>query len=323
MSLRFNSGHFSGEKRGRIIALMFIFIDIGMMSFTLVYYKAFTGSMRFDKLMIVVTCFNAFVYLFCMIFLRSSTSDISEITVEKEELQSENFTYQPIDADNLKEQSFWELLLSMDYQLLAILCSSTFAVSFLLTNNLTVLTREEGLSSFDLIITLLYPSLVIIAALLFSLISDKAKHRLSRISFINIGGLCLCISSILNAFISTNRAVVVTAVVFGAAGTGIVYTIGPTTMSEMIHIDNFMRNWGLVMLMRAILIIILHVIFGSLYDMELKTADAIFCKGLHCTRYGYVVTGGVALVAIGLGICLIVRRNRKIRELIKCFDKHE
>jgi MFS family permease len=258
-----------------------------------------------------------------MIFLRSPTSDISGITVEKEELQSENFTYQPIDADNLKEQSFWELLLSMDYQLLAILCSSTFAVSLLLSNNLTVLTREEGLSSFDSIITLLYPPLVIITALLFSLISDKAKHRLSRISFINIGGMCLCISSILNAFISTSRTVVVTAVVFGAAGTGIVYTIGPTAMSEMFHIDNFMRNWGLVMLMRAILIIILHVIFGALYDMELKTADAMFCKGLHCTRYGYVVTGGVALVAIGLGICLIVRRNRKIRELIKCFDKHE
>lgn len=323
MALRFNATHFADDKRGRVIALMFVFIDLGMICFTLIYYRAFDTSNRFQSLMIVLVSFNAAVYVFCMIFLRSPNSTVTEMTVEKCELQRPDFNYQPIDKDSdVHEQSFRELLVTLDYHLLAWFCSSTFAVSLLLSNNMTTLTREENLSSFDTMITLLYPSLVITTALTFSVISDKTKHCFSRTMFLVMGGICLSFSSILNAFLSSNEAVVVTAVVFGALGTGIIYTIGPTTMSELFHIENFMRNWGLVMLMRAIFIIILHLIFGAMYDLE-SGEGVLFCKGLHCTRNGYVLTFGVAVVAVGLSIGLIIRRNIKAREFIRCLGKRD
>ncbi|XP_052092625.1 uncharacterized protein LOC127729044 isoform X1 [Mytilus californianus] len=310
MALRFNATHFAEDKRGRIMAMMFIFIDIGMISFTVIYYKALPAATRLEGFLIVVVSFNAAVYIFCMIFLRNTPSNIGEITVAKEEPHSSNFKYEAMDTENaLSEKSFSELLCTIDYQLLAWMCSSAFAVSLLLSNNMTVLTKELDLTSIDTVITIMYPPIVIVAALVFSLASDKLKHTLTRTSFLIAGVVCLAISSILNAFLSSGKGVVITAVVLAAVGTGIVYTIGPTAMSEVFHIDNLMRNWGLVMLLRAVLIIILHLIFGEIYDLEVSSDASMFCKGLHCTRYGYLLTFGVAVIAVGLGIILIIRNN--------------
>lgn len=310
MALRFNATHFAEDKRGRIMAMMFIFIDIGMISFTVIYYKALPAATRLEGFLIVVVSFNAAVYIFCMVFLRNTPSNIGELTIAKEEPHSSNFKYEAMDAENtLSEKSFSELLCTVDYQLLAWMCSSAFAVSLLLSNNMTVLTKELDLTSIDTVITIMYPPIVIVAALIFSSASDKLKHILTRTSFLIAGVVCLAISSILNAFLSSGKGVVITAVVLAAVGTGIVYTIGPTAMSEVFHIDNLMRNWGLVMLLRAVLIIILHLIFGEIYDLEVSSDASMFCKGLHCTRYGYLLTFGVAVIAVGLGIVLIIRNN--------------
>ncbi|CAG2203606.1 SLC37A3 [Mytilus edulis] len=311
MALRFNADHFADDKRGRVIAVMFVFIDSGMISFTLIYYHAFPPETRFERLLIILVSFNAVVYIFCMIFLRPPSSNIP--SVDESELQTSGFKYETLQEERqiLKETSFRDLLVNADYHLLAWMCSLTFAVSLLLSNNMTVLTKEEELSSFDNVTTLLYPPIVIVSALSFSAVSDKIKNVVSRITFLIIGGLFLALSSLLNAFLSSHKAVIATALVLAAIGTGMVYTIGPTTMSEQFHIDNFMRNWGIVMFMRAILIIILHVIFGAFYDIEIKDTDGLFCKGLHCTRNGYILTCVVSFIAIGLGVCLNFRVNKR------------
>lgn len=311
MALRFNAEHFADDKRGRVIAIMFVFIDSGMISFTLIYYHAFPPETRFEGLLIILVSFNAVVYIFCMIFLRPPSTN--KQSVDESELQISGFKYETLQEERqiLKEKSFRDILVTVDYHLLAWMCSLTFAVSLLLSNNMTVLTKEEELSSFDNVTTLLYPPIVIISALSFSAVSDKIKNVVSRITFLIIGGLFLALSSLLNAFLSSHKAIIATALVLAAIATGMVYTIGPTTMSEQFHIDNFMRNWGIVMFMRAILIIILHVIFGAFYDIEIQATDGLFCKGLHCTRNGYILTCAVSLIAIGLGVCLNFRIKKR------------
>lgn len=310
MALRFNAAHFADDKRGRIIAAMFVFIDSGMISFTLVYYRAFTKETRFEGLMVVLMVFNAIVYIFCMIFLRAPDKN-TEIEVTETEMTSK-MEYEQIRSEKedkyAPKQSCKEVLLCLDYHLLAWFCSTTFGVSLLISNNMTVLTKEEDLSSFDSVTTLIYPPIVIVTALSFSFISDKVKKRIPRLSFLIIGGTCLSASSLINAFLSTSPVIIIVGLVLAAMGTGMVYTIGPTTMSEMFHIDNFMRNWGLVMLMRALVIIILHIIFGAFYDIEVRAFKGNFCKGLHCTRNGYILTFSVSILAIGLGAWLSYRK---------------
>lgn len=313
MALRFNAAHFADDKRGRIIAAMFVFIDSGMITFTLVYYRAFTEETRFENLMVVLMIFNGIVYIFCMFCLRppekSSETNINETEMVSQIGGNDNIS-SDADQNLFPRQSCKELLFNLDYHLLAWFCSSTFGVSLLISNNMTVLTKEEDLSAFDSITTLVYPPIVIVTALSTSFLSDKVKPRIPRLSFLIIGAACLSTSSLINAFLSTSPFIIIIGLVLAAMGTGMVYTIGPTTMSEMFHIDDFMRNWGLVMLMRAIVIIILHITFGAFYDIEVKSFKGNFCKGLQCTRNGYILTFSVSLLAICLGIWLSYRRHK-------------
>lgn len=305
MSLRYNATHFDESKRGIVIAAMFVFIDLGMLTFTLIFYEAFSLKTRFENIMLVSASYAVFVYIYCMVFLKSSFYTEQEMTQTTNQSSEQ---YEPLEEDNtLNQVSLAQLVCTVDYHLLALLCAALFSVSMVLSNNMTVVTKVVDKSSFNVVISVLYPLIVITGALTFSLLSDKAKRLLSRVSFLMTGGVFMAIASLLNA-ISGEIETIFTAVVLGAVGTGIVYTVGPAAMSELFHIEDLMRNWGLVMLLRAVLVISGHLAFGALYDIESGT-DMMSCKGIHCTRYGYVLNLSVAAVAIGIGLVLNIRRG--------------
>lgn len=306
MSLRYNATHFDESKRGLVIAAMFVFIDVGMLTFSIIFYQAFTTQTRFENIMLVSAVYGVAVYIYCIAFLKSSFS-IEQEVVPFSDTSGQREEYEPIDNSKPLSIPLSKLVCTLDYHLLAWLCSSLFSVSMVLSNNMTVLTKVLDKSHFDVIISILYPLVVIFGALTFSVISDKAKRFFSRVSFLMAGGVFMATASFLNT-ISGETATVFIAIILGAIGTGVVYTLGPAAMSELFHIEDLMRNWGLVMFLRAALVITGHLVFGAFYDME-SGSDVMSCQGIHCTRYGYVVNLLVAVLAFVLGLVLNIRRN--------------
>ncbi|XP_071131455.1 uncharacterized protein [Mytilus edulis] len=305
--------NFSSSNRGIIMAVLSESICIGMLLFSVVYYIIPPKSHRFQQLMIFLFFFSVFVYIFCFLFLREvhSQTDYTNILHADDNPEPNVSSLNEHSKDVILKKTFMQIIKDPNYQLLAWLSTLAFATGSVLKTNLTVLSQVSGLSSFDSYIFIYIPVFSSIGGIVVGLLSDKLRDSLTRLPFLLVGCVLQTLCSFINIFLVKNKALIVLSAFLTGTALGSSYALVSSVVSEMFHIDNYNRNYGMIKGAHAVTALLLQYLFGVFYDANVSDSE-LFCRGLHCTEMGYTMNTIISVLPVLLCVCLLIRTPLKI-----------
>ncbi|CAG2198035.1 unnamed protein product [Mytilus edulis] len=304
--------NFSSAYRGIIMAIMGESISIGMLLFSVVYYIIPLKNHRFQQLMIFLFFFSVFVYIFCFLFLREVHLETDYTNILPDDTHDPILMSEEVHpTDVILKKTFLQIVKDPNYQLLAWLSTLAFATGSVLKNNLTVLSQVSGLSNFDSKMVIYGPVFSSIGGIVIGLLSDKLRQSLTRLPFLLLSCLLQTLCSFINMFFVQNLAFIVLSVVLTGLSLGSLYVLVSSIVSEMFHIDNYNRNYGIIKGGHAVATLLLQYIFGAFYDDNVSDSK-LFCRGLHCTETGYTMNTIVSLIPVLLCVILLKRNALKL-----------
>lgn len=208
----------------------------------------------------------------------------------------------------VKPKKVQELLKTPDFYLLVGVFSFLSTVGLVYVSNLTVISKSVGVSDKDEYLVIIIPISTALISISIGIISDMFKSKESRIVVLvySSGLYLVCLLSTI--FGGNHLQFLYFSAVLCGIGTGIVWSVTPTIMSEMFHISNLGRNWGISLLSASVVGLIGQYSFGALYDIQ-KPKDKLFCSGLYCVNGGLELCLGFTLMAFILGFILIVYKG--------------
>ncbi|XP_061179401.1 uncharacterized protein LOC133187993 [Saccostrea echinata] len=338
VALNTNVINFSDKHRGKIVGGLNCFFAGSPSVFSVIYYhlvqKTNQHAESFASFMAFFAVLFAIVDIICALFLRVYnktdevyTVDPSEIINEhqskdetpmknmpRHDSQNESDCCAPSNLIPVEPKSLKEILVDLDFYLLTGMFSCASSVGLIYLNNLTVISKSVHLDYHDQDFVLIIPITNAILSISIGLASDYFQEKIQRMVIIFLTCFLYVGLSVLAMFLGDNYAALCIATALCGMGTGIIWSLSPTVMSEMFHISNLGRNWGIALLCAALVGMAGQYSFGALYD-EKKPENELFCYGLHCVSGGLGICVGLAVAAVIFGIVLILHRKFRISRL--------
>ncbi|KAK3106612.1 hypothetical protein FSP39_023549, partial [Pinctada imbricata] len=336
VALNTNIINFDAKHRSKIVGLLNACIAGSPSIFSIVYYRIFqtnNSAESFGSFMLMFAVCFVFTDIICMLFLRlftttkSSSTDILPDFDEIEETEMK-------DIDEIRDSqccteeeesgatehiSIGTLLSQIDYWLFLCLFSFSSLVGLVYLNNLTVITKSNGLSSHDQDIVLIIPITNAIVSSGTGVVSDLMKEKLPRVHFLVMGCVLFTGCAILAMIWGDDFAILCVATLLCGAGMGFIWTLGPTVLSEMLYIGDIGRNWGIALLVSSLIGWAVQEAFGSLYDNETPLGKTNCTSGMKCVRTGLMLLVISGCVSIACGVALLLKRN--INRWFECCRK--
>ena len=103
--------------------------------------------------------------------------------------------------------------------------------------------------------------------------------------------------------------IVTTPVVF--ANAGLHMSLVGSILHERFGQKHFKRDWGLILMLSALVTLALLVLFGSLYEHAISQEGSQDCMGLHCLKVIFIVSAVLSFIAVGLFLLLIRQKLRR------------
>lgn len=228
------------------------------------------------------------------------TGDLSEINAITDNLEETN--------KNVKE-----IMLNIDYQLLIWLVAFASSIGLVYVNNITVISKSLRLNQYDDRLTLIIPITNAILSAPVGIFSDIFKDRLPRMWILVFGSICFTASQILVFIFAQELGVLVISAILAGIGVAIVWSLAPTVMKELFGVSNLGRNWGIAILLAALIGFGIQEGYVAIYDVELNGGDGVHCHGMKCIRGGTTICLASGAVSIALGVVIILKKRCSVR----------
>ena len=344
VALNTNVINFSDKHRGKIVGGLNCFFAGSPSVFSVVYYqliqKAEDHADSFATFMAFFAILFAFVDIICALFLRVYKKaeeevyvvDPAQIEAAVESKDNGNLNSPPHvqlhdipspESSNVEKccapkssltvepKSLREIISDVDFYLLIGMFSCASSVGLVYLNNLTVISKSVHLEDKDQNLVLIIPITNGIISVTIGFASDFFQEKIQRMVIIMLSCFLYVGLSVLVMLLGDSYIALCVATFFCGLGTGIIWSLSPTVMSEMFHISNLGRNWGIALLFAALLGMAGQYSFGAIYD-ENKPENELFCYGLHCISGGMGICVGLAVMSVVFGIALMLHRGIKI-----------
>lgn len=347
VALNTNVINFSAKHTGKIVGFLNAFFAGSPSVFATLYYKLFTAgedttvieNQDFKGFMLFFAIMYGVANILCMLFLRiykdPTSRDqvammsyknnngvvVDEITLvvngkhfdEKEDTDKANGTidiHENTGKDSEQESmSFKEILCCMDFYLFVLMFGFASSVGLIYTNNITVTSRSVGLDSHNDNLVIIIPITNAIVSAAIGIFSDLFKERIPRLAIAIVACVSYVFANIVIVLFAETLGPLIAATVIAGIGTGIIWSMAPAIMKEMFSVGSLGRNWGIALLVAALLAFGSQEVFGALYDSYIDEQDGVYCYGLQCVRAGYGVFLGFAAVSVCFGVIILVRRR--------------
>ncbi|KAL5011011.1 hypothetical protein ScPMuIL_013316 [Solemya velum] len=208
-----------------------------------------------------------------------------------------------------KSLSIFKLLINPDFHLFTWMFSAAASIGLVYTNNITQVAKSVGLKQYDDMLVMIIPITSAIASLFFGILSDVLKDKIPRNGFIIIAGVLFAACQGLGMAFANNYAVLILSTVFCGLGIAIIWSLAPAVMSEMFDLKDFGRNWGLAILVAALIGMGAQEVFGALYDEHITIPGSNDCCGMACIRTGYAVFLGISILSVVMGIIIVAKKQ--------------
>ena len=242
--------------------------------------------------------------------------------------------YSQEDTQSTTHMPLKKLVINLDYHLLVWLLSFSTSVGLVYINNITTVSKSlctteyetaenasafgnntthnsttTCLSAYDDRLTIIVPITNALVSLSVGLFSDHFRAKLPRLWILILGCVCFLISQIIALLLADKIFFLMLATVFAGTAIGIVWSLAPTVMKEVFFVGNLGRNWGIAILVAALLGFGIQEIYGALYDAKITVPGSNDCFGMQCIRGGVTVCLVSASVSIAFGILMQFRKS--------------
>ncbi|WAR06511.1 hypothetical protein MAR_021880 [Mya arenaria] len=319
--------NFSSEQI--VYVLLYIFDKYAYLKTTILFFSS-TGFMLFFAILFGI------VNILCMFFLRiyvikdirddvtikyikNSNGDvIDDITSvvngqpSNGILVTEETTLKAENAEEGVPMTLMSTLRRLDFQIFSWMFAFASSVGLVYGNNITVTSKSVGLDYYNDRLVIIIPITNAIVSAFIGVISDMFKDRIPRQAIVTLACLTLIVAQALVITLADTLSVFVTATVLAGFGIGIIWSLCPTIMKEMFSVEHLGRNWGIALLIAALLAFASQEVFGTLYDIKIPEGDGNYCYGMACIRGGYGVFLGVAVLALLMGLTLLLMRRLEL-----------
>lgn len=208
-----------------------------------------------------------------------------------------------------RNMSFKEILLNINFQLFMWMFAFASAIGLVYANNLTVISGSLHLDTYNDRLTLIIPITNAVVSASVGLISDLLKHKLPRMWIMIFASICFTVSQILVFFFASYLGWLVLSAIFVGTGIGVVWSLAPTIMRELFYVGNLGRNWGITILIAALIGIGAQESYGAFYDHYANGTGDLHCYGMRCVRGGSAVCIASGSLSIVIGFIMQFRRK--------------
>ncbi|XP_052804305.1 uncharacterized protein LOC128234236 [Mya arenaria] len=340
VALNTNVINFSAKHTGKVVGFLNAFFAGSPSVFGTLFYRVFThgdstdpANQDFAGFMLFFAILFGIVNILCMFFLRiyvikdirddvtikyikNSNGDvIDDITSvvngqpSNGILVTEETTLKAENAEEGVPMTLMSTLRRLDFQIFSWMFAFASSVGLVYGNNITVTSKSVGLDYYNDRLVIIIPITNAIVSAFIGVISDMFKDRIPRQAIVTLACLTLIVAQALVITLADTLSVFVTATVLAGFGIGIIWSLCPTIMKEMFSVEHLGRNWGIALLIAALLAFASQEVFGTLYDIKIPEGDGNYCYGMACIRGGYGVFLGVAVLALLMGLTLLLMRR--------------
>lgn len=308
--------------RGTIVGLLNAFFAGSPSVFVQIYLHVLTGEDRYANFLLLFAILFAFVDILCMIFLRIYSDDTHDDTIDiLPEKRNEPETEMKGISTNTDETScctteskesietmtLKQILLNLDFHLFSWTFVFAAAIGLVFLNNLTTISQSVELSDRNSVLLIIIPVCNAITSLSLGFLSDVLKSKVPRMILLLLSCVLFTGSLALTMWKASTFSVLVISTILCGIGTGMIWTLSPTVMSERFCLKNIGRNWGMTILLAAAVGMGIQEVFGHLYDVQTSDASGTTCLGLSCVRGGLAVGLGSGILAILFCIVFITK----------------
>ncbi|KAK6182568.1 hypothetical protein SNE40_010222 [Patella caerulea] len=340
-ALNTNVVNFPAEHRGKVIGLLNACFTGSPSIFALLYYHVFsTGDYNrvenqdFSGFMLFFAILFVVMNLLCMLFLHdlsklkskelvisnsideNSVQVSSETSINHQDGVATDTDTSPIlqDEETQVETSFsrfLKLVKSLDFQLLCVSFTFAAVLGLVNTNNITVITKAVGLSSYDNDIVISMPVANTILSLGIGPLSDKVKAKCPRLTFFLASCVFFTLAELVFIVFASSIGGIFIGIILVGFGIGILWTLVPTIVSELFGISDFGRNWGILLMLSGLGSLAGQAIFGKIYDSMITEPGSLYCYGTKCFLYDFIFMAVLGLISIILAAILDIRLQRR------------
>jgi len=337
VALNTNIINFDKKYTGAIVGILNAFFAGSPSVFSALYYNVFTHGDKTDTknqdfagFMLLFAIEFAVVDLLCIVFMRiykddtpafvQFENDEGGVNAEKsdvdhkEDVEKFNNGSSSVNGETIPRTSdgpehpyseiplsLKQIFLNVDFQLLIWSISFASAIGLVYANNVTLISKSVGLNAHDDTLTIIIPIANAIISSGIGIFSDYFKARIPRFWVLFSSYVFFTASQVLVLLFATSYGMLIMSLIFVACGISILWTISPTLIKEWFYVGNLGRNWGIGMLLAALIGAGMQEAFGALYDhVSSGSADDLHCEGMKCIR------GGTALVIAGGGTSIVL-----------------
>lgn len=341
VALNTNVINFSAKHTGKIVGFLNAFFAGSPSVFATIYYNIFTSgdstiaeNQDFKGFMLMMAVLYGVVNLICMAFLRIYKDPVDHddiaITYYKDtngivvddltiavngklsqpdnKFETENNVGKPGVEEN-EPMSLKQILCRLDFHLFSWMFAFAASVGLVYGNNLTVTSKSVSLDKYNNNLVIIIPITNAIVSASIGILSDVFKHRVPRLAIV-VGACALFVlAQVLLMVFADKLTMFVLATIFAGMGVGIIWSLCPTVMKEMFSVNHLGRNWGIALLLAALIGLASQEIFGALYDSHVPEGEGNECYGIKCIQEGYGVFLGVSVLAVVLGVAILVHKR--------------
>lgn len=345
VALNTNVINFSSKHTGKVVGFLNACFAGSPSIFATIYYNIFTTgdstnpeNQDFQGFMLFFAILFGVVNLLCMAFLRIYTDSVkananvaithykdnngivldgltiavngeAKFTDTRDEISKHDVVETDLGKDS-EPMSLKQLICSLDFHMFVWMFAFASCVGLVYVTNLTVTSKSVALDYYNNKLVLVIPITNAVVSATIGILSDMFKTRVPRLSIVTVSCVSFGIGQVLVVIFADKLTLLIVATACNGVGVGIIWSLCPTIMKEKFSVEHLGRNWGIALLLSALLAFASQAIFGVLYDAQVPEVEGInTCYGIKCIQAGYAVFLGFATVAFGLGTSMLIRQR--------------
>ena len=303
-------GNFSPKHRGLIVGGTGAFFFIGPLLFGLIYATGFSKIPLGNFFLCLSVCMIV-VNILAIFFVRHVPS-VAETATEETDPVENMVSFVDIDdiSDNWRDRIGISQFVLPSFQLLTWAFMFEASVQMLYFANVTIYIDSYRLHSLYYAMPIVGPAFGAVFTFAGGMVSDRTMRYTSRLTYLIVGVILQTIFFFISMEFGNNYYVFIITTLVLYSNNGQVWSIVPALISEYFGLLYFTRNWGLLLMVNALIALALGYIFAWFYE-EAISNDSTTCFGLKCFVNSYLLAACFSLVSVILFIVLYILERRQ------------
>ena len=280
---------FPRRHRGLISGMMQMFTSGGGASFMAIYNARFKGGPVGD-FFLLFTVSLSIVCILCVLFLTRTpwkgddeSSKLFEQPAFREERQQNNAP-QPI-----LERFGCLTFCKAEFQLLLWGYVVSMGMKFMFIPNVTSIATSYGYSDLGGLLVTLGPLFSVSFGALYGIISDCTLQRIPRVAYAAFGSFFQGLLLFASMLWGNNKYLYIVTTLTLDGDIGVMFATIPPTIAALFGMKHFARNFGLLLGIQSVFVLVTDQLFGVFYEMAIPDGGETDCYGLQCYKYSYAV----------------------------------